>query len=517
MNPRQTASERSPARLAGFNDIAQCIASTAARQGRHIAVDDGARALDYAEFDRRAWAAAAALRALGIAAGDRVAVLAENRIEYLELALAAARTGGILAALNWRFSAPEIAHCVRLTAPALVFVSQRFLPLLREAAIGDTRVIVLEDGWDALLEPALAAGPARLACTLDPEDGYIILYTSGTTGMSKAALISHRAEVARLALGRIDSLLAPGDNFVAWAPLFHMVALEHALHVLALGGTVHVVDGADIDRIVDLALRVPQWWLVLLPGMIDRVVDAMASRGRPPAPLKIVGALADLVSPDLVAATSRLFKAPYWNTFGSTETGMLPFAGTRFAPGERPATLAKAVNSNHLFRLVDDEDRAVARGQPGEVAVRGPTIFSGYWHAEATNAHEFRGGWFHMGDVFVEREDGRYDYVDRAKYLIKTGAENVYPAEIERALMADHRVIEAVVVRRADARWGEVPVAFVCCQHPPPSADDLFAVCAVSLARYKQPKEIRFVASPDDVPRSTSGKVQRQALEKLLR
>jgi fatty-acyl-CoA synthase len=517
MNPRQTASERSPARLAGFNDIAQCIASTAARQGRHIAVDDGARALDYAEFDRRAWAAAAALRALGIAAGDRVAVLAENRIEYLELALAAARTGGILAALNWRFSAPEIAHCVRLTAPALVFVSQRFLPLLREAAIGDTRVIVLEDGWEALLEPALAAGPARLACTLDPEDGYIILYTSGTTGMSKAALISHRAEVARLALGRIDSLLAPGDNFVAWAPLFHMVALEHALHVLALGGTVHVVDGADIDRIVDLALRVPQWWLVLLPGMIDRVVDAMASRGRPPAPLKIVGALADLVSPDLVAATSRLFKAPYWNTFGSTETGMLPFAGTRFAPGERPATLAKAVNSNHLFRLVDDEDRAVARGQPGEVAVRGPTIFSGYWHAEAINAHEFRGGWFHMGDVFVEREDGRYDYVDRAKYLIKTGAENVYPAKIERALMADHRVIEAVVVRRADARWGEVPVAFVCCQHPPPSADDLFAVCAASLARYKQPKEIRFVASPDDFPRSTSGKVQRQALEKLLR
>jgi fatty-acyl-CoA synthase len=288
MNPRQTASERSPARLAGFNDIAQCIASTAARQGRHIAVDDGARALDYAEFDRRAWAAAAALRALGIAAGDRVAVLAENRIEYLELALAAARTGGILAALNWRFSAPEIAHCVRLTAPALVFVSQRFLPLLREAAIGDTRVIVLEDGWDALLEPALAAGPARLACTLDPEDGYIILYTSGTTGMSKAALISHRAEVARLALGRIDSLLAPGDNFVAWAPLFHMVALEHALHVLALGGTVHVVDGADIDRIVDLALRVPQWWLVLLPGMIDRVVDGAAENrrcaGRPRQP-----------------------------------------------------------------------------------------------------------------------------------------------------------------------------------------------------------------------------------------
>ncbi len=517
MNRGPQADALPATRLAGFTDIAQCIGATAARRGGHVAVDDGTRALDYAEFDRRAWAAAAALRALGIASGDRVAVLAENRIEYLELALAAARTGSILAALNWRFSAPEIAHCVRLTAPAVVFVSQRFLPLLREAAIDDIRVVLLDDEYDALLAPELARGPARLACALDAEDGYIILYTSGTTGMSKAALINHRAEAARLMLGRIDSMLAPGDNFVAWAPLFHMVALEHALHVLALGGTVHVVDGADIDRIVDLAIAVPQWWLVLLPGMIDRVVDAMASRGKPPAPLKIVGALADLVSPDLVAATSRLFRAPYWNTFGSTETGMLPFAGTCFGPGERPATLAKAMNSNHLFKLVDDEDREVARGQPGEVAVRGPTIFSGYWNAGAANAQEFRSGWFHMGDVFVEREDGRYDYVDRAKYLIKTGAENVYPAEIERALMADPRVMEAVVVRRADARWGEVPVAFVCCQHPPPGADELFAVCAAGLARYKQPKEIRFVASPDDFPSSTSGKVQRQALEKLLR
>jgi acyl-CoA synthetase (AMP-forming)/AMP-acid ligase II len=517
LNQDRPAVHRAATRLAGFTDIAQCIAATAARRGAHIAVDDGARALDYAEFDRRAWAAAAMLRTLGLGAGDRVAVLAENRIEYLELALAAARTGSILAALNWRFSAPEIAHCAGLTQPAVVFVSRRFLPLLREAGIAEVRVILLEDEYDALLAPELAAGPARTACALDPEDGCIILYTSGTTGMSKAALISHRAEVSRLALGRIDSMLAPGDNFVAWAPLFHMVALEHALHVLALGGTVHVVDGADIDRIVDLALGVPQWWLVLLPGMIDRVVETMASRGKPPARLKIVGALADLVSADLVAATSRLFKAPYWNTFGSTETGMLPFAGTRFAPGERPATLAKAVNSHHLFKLVDDADREVARGQPGEVAVRGPTVFSGYWNAEATNAHEFRGGWFHMGDVFVEREDGRYDYVDRAKYLIKTGAENVYPAEIERALMADPRVVEAVVVRRPDARWGEVPVAFVCCHAPPPTVEELFAVCRASLARYKQPKEIRFVAAPADFPRSISGKVQRQELEKLLR
>ena len=171
----------------------------------------------------------------------------------------------------------------------------------------------------------------------------------------------------------------------------------------------------------------------------------------------------------------------------------------------------------HLFKLVDGDDRAVTPGAPGEVAVRGPTVFSGYWHADATNAHDFRGGWFHLGDVFAERSDGLYDYVDRVKYLIKTGAENVYPAEIERVLMSDPRVLEAVVVRRPDSKWGEVPVALVCCSEPRPTAAELLALCETRLARYKRPQEIRFVASQTDFPRSTSGKIQRQALEQRVR
>lgn len=504
-------SRDAPSGAAGFADLAQWIAQVAARQGARLAVDDGKHGRSYAEFDARSTALARALVERGIRKGDRVAVLAENCIETLELAVACARCGAILAALNWRFAAAEIAHCVQLVAPSLCFVSARHAGLL--ATSPELPTIAYGDAHEALIARPSKAPLVAVA----PEDGWIILYTSGTTGLSKAALLSHRAEVARLALGQIDSWLLPGDHFVAWAPLFHMVALEHALHVLALGGTVHVVDGADIERIVDLAIAVPQWWLVLLPGMMDRVVETMVARGARPARLKIVGALADLVSPDLVVATSKAFDAPYWNTFGSTETGMLPFAGTRFAIGERPLSLAKAANSLHLFKLVDEDDQPVPRGTPGEVAVRGPTLFSGYWQAPEVNAREFRGGWFHMGDVFVERDDGRYDYVDRAKYLIKTGAENVYPAEIERVLMSDPRVIEAVVVRKPDAKWGEVPVALVACHVPAPSADELFAVCRDKLARYKQPKEIRFVASPDDFPRSTSGKVQRSVLEQQVR
>ena len=512
MSNSHDALARSLSRAAGFVDFGQLIAATARRRGAAIALDDGQRTLSYEAFDARANRAAQALLAAGLQLGERIAVLAENRMEYLELAVAAARTGVILCALNWRFSAAELKHCIALTTPQLVFVSPRHAALLDPTA--DLVTIVFGAAYEALLAPCHADEPPSVVTA---EDAYIVLFTSGTTGAAKAAVISHRAELARLALGRIDSGLAPGDNFVAWAPLFHMVALEHALHVLALGGTVHLVDGADIERIVYLASHVPQWWLVLLPGMVDRVVEAFARSGHHPAPLKMVGALADLVNPSLVAATSRLFNAPYWNTFGSTETGMLPFAGTRVAIGEQPSSLAKAANSMHLFKLVDDGDREVMRGQPGEVAVRGPTLFSGYWQADETNAEDFRGGWFHMGDVFCAREDGLFDYVDRVKYLIKTGAENVYPAEIERVLMSDARVLEAVVVRRPDHTWGEVPVALVCCEAPAPTAAELFALCRAHLPGYKQPKDIRFVASQTDFPRSTSGKIQRQALEQWVR
>ena len=132
-------------------------------------------------------------------------------------------------------------------------------------------------------------------------------------------------------------------------------------------------------------------------------------------------------------------------------------------------------------------------GDVGELAMRGPTLFSGYWRDDAATAEDFRGGWFHMGDMFCRRPDGCYDYVDRRKYLIKSGGENIYPAEIERVLLGDARVADAVVVRRKDARWGEVPVALVVAREAIPDVGELAGRCRAALAGFKQPKEIRVV------------------------
>jgi len=144
--------------------------------------------------------------------------------------------------------------------------------------------------------------------------------------------------------------------------------------------------------------------------------------------------------------------------------------------------------------------------------MRGPTLFSGYWNNPETTAHDFRGGWFHMGDVFVRRSDGSLDFVDRVKYLIKSGGENIYPAEIERVMLQDPRVAEVAVVRAPDPTWGEVPVAFVARRDDSLDEAALRALCRAQLAGFKQPKQIRFIAETE-FPRSASGKVQRHELE----
>jgi fatty-acyl-CoA synthase len=276
-----------------------------------------------------------------------------------------------------------------------------------------------------------------------------------------------------------------------------------------------VRDGLDVDAASALLERESLGWLIAMPGMIEGLIAGL-ERNRPRVrALKLVGAMADLVPRHQIARLTALLGAPYLNSFGSTETGLAPATGATIGVGEVPATLSKRESSWCRVRLVDPEDRDVPAGVPGEALVRGPTLFSGYWNAPQANARDFRGGWFHLGDLFVRNADGTLDFVDRVKYLIKSGGENIYPAEIERVLLAHPEVADAVVVRRRDERWGEVPVAFVARKSEKAGEAELLAACRAALAGYKMPKEIRFVNAAD-FPRSSTGKIQRHEVEKWL-
>jgi len=475
-----------------------------------VAVVEGDRTLSYGTLDERARRLANVLAGLGVRHGDRVAVLSENRIEVLELFLAAARLGAIVACQNWRLRAPEIAHCIRLVAPTATVVSPKHADLLGGLA-AETRgeMLVLGDEY----ERSLAAAPSdHAAADVDPEDGLLILYTSGTTGLPKGALLSHRAEIVRNLVTRAEFGVAPDDTFLAWSPLYHMGAVDNSLGALMSGGKVIVVGGFDPERLAEVVAREELGWLLLMPGMVGRFARVLADKGIKPRRVKVCGVMADLVPPSEISEITTLLGAPYANTFGATETGCPPCSSSLIPVGVAPARLSKQQSPFCEIRLCDADDRDVADGAPGELAMRGPTLFSGYWNAPEVNAQDFRGGWFHMGDVFVRNPDGSLDFVDRVKYLIKSGGENIYPAEIERVMLQDPRVAEVAVVRARDAKWGEVPIAFVARREPSLDEAALAALCRAQLAGYKQPKGIYFI-SLEAFPRSASGKVQRHELE----
>jgi len=249
--------------------------------------------------------------------------------------------------------------------------------------------------------------------------------------------------------------------------------------------------------------------------MIEPLIAELEKRNTKPRSVGVCGAMADLVPAHQIAEITRLLDAPYVNTFGATETGVAPCSRALLPPGEVPTSLSKVQNTFCEIRLVDADDNDVPDGEPGECAIRGPTLFSGYWRAEETNAEDFRGGWFHMGDMFRRNADGTLDFVDRVKYMIKSGGENIYPAEIERVLLSHSQVADAVVVRRSDEKWGEVPIAFVARTDEALTAEELTALCREQLAGYKRPKEIRFVPL-EALPRSTTGKIQRHEVEAWL-
>jgi fatty-acyl-CoA synthase len=473
-----------------------------------IALEGEGRRWTYAALNDRVNRVAATLVLCGVARGDRVAVLSENRTEYLEVQLACAKLGAIAACQNWRLSPTELSHCLGLVSPKVLLVSPRHAPLLAGLVLERMTVIEFGGAWEQRLAASGADEPPAVA---EAEDPLFILYTSGTTGLPKGAVLTHRSEIARCQVMPFDLGVRPGSNNLCWPPLYHMGGTEPALYALLTGGRVIVIDGFQPDRIVEKIETEPFPWVSIMPGTLAPLIAALERRGSRPFDLARCGVMADLSAPHEVERIAGLLDADFCNCFGATETGTPPLSGRVLRRGVA-TDLGKAPSVLTEIRLVDPDDRDVPDGSPGELAMRGPTLFSGYWQNDAATREDFRNGWFHMGDLFRRRSDGLYDFVDRAKYMIKSGGENIYPAEIERVIVGHPDVTDAVVVKRRDARWGEVPVALVVPTNPDLDKAELAARCRSALAGYKQPKEIRLVPA-DRITRSTSGKVQRAALE----
>lgn len=493
--------------------VADWFVSKVAVRGDAIALQTRDRNLSYRALNDRVNRVSNWLLKQGIARGDRIAVFSENRSEYVEVELAAAKLGIITACLNWRQSPPELNYCIGLAQPKIVFVSERYAPTLERIDHNVGRVVVFGEEYErVVIQTAEVREVPHLA---HPEDGLLILYTSGTTGMPKAAVISQRAMVARTLISSLDRPFAEEDSYLAWTPMFHMGSSDYIYSTLLRGGKVIVMDGFQVDEMVHFVGTERLGWLHLNSAVIDRVVEQMKRNNVSPKGMKLVGVMPDLMARKTLAEVTTIMNAPFANTFGSTETGPVPASKGSIPIGVAPERLSKVQSSLCHLRLVDEDDRDVPDGEPGEVLVRSPSLFSGYWAAPEANAEVFAGGWYRMGDVFRRNPDGTLDFVDRRKYLIKSGGENIYPAEIERNLIASPRIANAVVVRRPDARWGEVPVAFVVRRDEKLTSEEVIELCRGKIASYKMPKDVKFIAD-EELPRGDSGKIKRHELEARL-
>ncbi len=494
---------------AGTLTLPDLVAMRARLAPEAIALDDGdGRTRDFGVLQARVERAASVLAALDPAGKGCFAILSENRFEYAEVLLAAGRIGAAIACLNWRLTAAEIAETLALIEPAAIIVSARHADLLGR---GGVPVIELGSEW----ERRLSQVDAHPAVQIDPETTWLVLSTGGTTGRPKAAAISHRAEVARAFVMALDLGFAAGGTCLAWPPMYHMGGTEPMLHALATGGRTIVHDGFDAERIAACIAHERLPWLAVMPGTAPRLADAIERLGARPAGIGGCGVMPDLAPAADIARLTALLGAPYCNSFGSTETGSPPFSAGRLAPGDPAPDLGKTPSPFTLLRLVDEHDRDVADGETGIAMLRGPTLFSGYWNAPEATRRDFAEGWFRMGDMFRRRPDGRYDFMDRARYIVKSGGENIYPAEIERILMAEASVADAAVVRRVDQRWGEVPVALIVPRGSGFDSSALARVCRARLAGYKQPRA--FIAVPPErLARDPGGKLRRGELERFV-
>lgn len=503
------------------------LRKSARMAGDVVAVDGPDATYTYRELNERTDALANGFEEHFGTDDVTAAILSENRVEGVEILYACAKLGVLVATLNWRLEREELVHCVDLADPDVLFVSERYAERrewIDEDAAAEPTYVTLDDtastpdesvAYEALVEAG--RGDPAPDSDVDPEQGFAVIYTSGTTGLPKGAVVSHRAELARSNQVVVDMNLKSGDSYISWAPMFHMSTVDWVVTMAYLRGTYHIVDGFDPDPIVDILQTTerPVAWLFLVPGVLERFIEYVEDEDVDTesfATVRCTGSLADLTSPERIARVTEIVGAPFHNSYGSTEVGWAT-AGRLIPEGVTPTEedISKVESPLIDVKLVDEDWNEVP--DEGEIAVRGPSMASGYINNPEANDVEFHDGWFRTGDLFTRNDDGTYSYVSRRKYLIKSGGENIYPGEIERVLMEHDAIEDVVVVRVADVKWGEVPKAYVSTDVPDSlTREEVFEFVEGTIASYKLPHYIEIVES-GSFPRGTTGKINRSTIE----
>ena len=464
----------------------------------------------YAELDALADAWHLRLASLGVGRGDRVATLAGNRVAQVGLLFACWRLGAALVPLNWRLAATELSRIAANARPTVIVGEDRFQSLAEQAGVSSVGAV-----WEALddaCEAPRSRGDARSVgevVTPSADDAALILYTSGSTGVPKGAVLPHRQIFYNAVATTTGWELGPNDIAPISTPFFHTGGWNvFATPLWQLGGRIVLFDQFDpvsyLDGLAEegctVALTVPTQSIMMLE---------CASWGRPIPSLRFFIS-GGAPCPSRVMERVRAGGFAMKEGFGLTECGPNCFAMPTEAAERRPGSVGWPVPFLDM-RLVRDDGSDTLPNEAGELLLRGPQMFAGYFDDPIRTAEAVDGdGWLHTGDLASRDEDGAYRIRGRRKEMFISGGENVYPGEVESALMEHPALSEVAVIGVADAKWGEVGRAYVVARSGQvPDIQEITAFARARLAGYKVPKAVVVL---QELPKLGSGKIDRNAL-----
>ncbi len=471
----------------------------------------------YGEMAAQAAALAAGLHERGVGRGDVVGLLSYNCPEFLETLFAANYLGAIAMPINWRLAAPEVRYILEHSEAKALVCDEALVPLADEATKGlEARLLracvaqPAPEGWTALADLRIDPGDLAPATTAG-DDVHRLMYTSGTTGYPKGVMLTH-ANLAWKNLAHIVEFgFTSADLGLACGPLYHVGALDlTTTSLIAVGATVIIHRAFDAAAVVDELERSRASTVWLAPAMVNAIMALPDGEQRVLSSVRVIINGGEKMPIPLIERIQRTFPSAWFaDAYGLTET----VSGDTFLDRDSIITKLGSVGRPclHLeLDIWDEEGNSVPADERGEIVLRGPKVFTGYWRDPEATAKAFAGGWFHTGDIGVRDDDGYLFIVDRLKDMIVSGGENIAGSEVERVLYEHQAVLEVAVVARPDERWGEVPVAFVALRPgATTTADELVEHCRARLAKYKVPKDVTFIEA---LPRNPSGKVLKREL-----
>ncbi|MDH3232921.1 MAG: long-chain fatty acid--CoA ligase [Alphaproteobacteria bacterium] len=480
--------------------------------GQKTAIICSGRRLTFAEFDALVAQMAGLLAAKGIERGDRLAVLMKNGMASCALYHAAARLGAVLCPINWRLAGPEIAFILEHSEARLLIFDAEFSPAIE--ALPDLPALEqrLSFGEDGEVPPDPPAHePFTDPCPAAPDDPLLLVYTSGTTGRPKGAVLT-QAQMAWSSLTMATTLdYRRSDVGLIPVPLFHVGGLSFATLFVHVGATAVLMPAWEADIALALIDREGINHFFAVAAMLEGLAQApdydsadlgslrWIMSGGAPVPVELIHRFAERGIPVI-------------QTYGSTETAG-PAVVVDIANAAAKAGAAGLPFFHTDIRIIDENGAPLPPDQPGEVQIRAPHVTSGYWRDDEATARAFDGDWFRSGDIGRLDADGYLHILDRKKDMIVSGGENIYPAEVERVLASHPAVAEVAIIGAPDPRWGETVCAVVFpAPGGAPTLEALIEHCRHDLARYKHPRKL--VIRDAAMPRNATGKILKHELRR---